>query len=223
MNKIHNFWRRGLPWALGLSAALSGTLSGTASQAAVQFFDSEAQFLAALGGVQREGFERFASDLDSSGRGLDLGAFVVNGVWRVETPPGPSGVDGSAFLALDLSYGGWAELKFGAAQRAFGAWFSQVPVRLSADANSLEGYGSYRLVSSLEPAGLPGGAPQFIGWIADQSFNRVVLEGAGCCSRRVALDEIRFVGASAVPEPGAFALMLAGLAGLGWRGRRRAR
>ena len=223
MNKIHSFWRRWLPWALGLSAALSGALSGTASQAAVQFFDSEAQFLAALGEVQREGFERFASDLDSSGRGLDLGAFVVNGVWRVETPPGPSGVDGSAFLTLDLSYGGWAELKFGAAQRAFGAWFSQVPVRLSADAGGLEGYGSYRLVSSLEPAGLPGGAPQFIGWIADQSFNRVVLEGAGCCSRRVALDEIRYVGASAVPEPGAFALMLAGLAGLGWRWRRRAR
>lgn len=220
MNMIHTVGRRWLPWALGLSAALSGT----ASQAAVQFFDSEALFLTALNGVQRESFARFESDLDSSsGSGLDLGAFVVNGVWRVETPPGPSGVDGSAFLTLDLSYGGWAELKFGAAQRAFGAWFSQVPVRLSADASGLEGYGSYRLVSRLEPAGLPGGAPQFIGWIADQSFNRVVLEGAGCCSRRIALDEIRFVSASAVPEPGAFALMLAGLAGLGWRWRRRAR
>lgn len=211
-------------------AALATTLlaAATAAHATVQTHTDAASFAAAAaaaGPLSQETFNSATADLSTtSGSLLTLADFTVRGAWLVDTPTLLLDIDGSANLFLNVSYGGWAALEFTRPVTAFGAWFSRVPTTLALDAGGLQGYGSYELLLSLQPAAAPAGAVQFIGFTSDRPFNRVVFEGRGCCSGSFAIDNLAYVTASAVPEPAAGGMLAAGLAGLmGLRARSRRR
>ena len=90
------------------------------------------------------------------------------------------------------------------------------------DANALAGPGSFQPVGLVQPS---GSGLQFIGFTADQPFNRITFEGSLSSPRTFAIDNLSYAAslAPAVPEPEGWALMAAGLAGLaGWARRRAA-
>lgn len=214
--------RPGLPLrtlyrGLGLLAALGGT---TLAQAQLQTHTDPAAFAAAAGMLKTETFNAFNSNLSAShGSKLVLSDVTVQGAWGIDAAPQGSSIDGSAMLTLNLSYGGWADLVFQQPLYAFGAWFSRAPGTLSVAADSLNGYGSYRNLLQYQPGG--GTGLQFIGFTSDQPFNRIVLEGSGCCSLTLAMDNLAYASSvSSVPEPQAWSLLAAGLVGLCWRLRR---
>lgn len=194
-------------------------LAAAGAHATVQTHTDAASFLAAAGAVTTEAFSGPAADLTQSGGSLlTLGVFAVQGNWTLDTPTLRLDIDGSNNLFIDVSYGGWAALNFSEPITAFGAWFSRVPAGIALDASGLQGYGSYQLLTRLNPSASADGAPQFIGFTADQPFNRVVFEGRGCCSGSFALDNVAYAASLApVPEPESWALMAGGLGLLAWR------
>ena len=203
--------------------ALLATLCAAAgAQAATQVYTSEADFLAAVGAVRVEDFNRFTRDISISSdhpasSGNFGGDFVLQGSWMIDSPTTQRDINGSTNLFFGLSGGSWADVTFNAPLKAFGAWFNGVPPILHIDANSLEGFGSYRHVATLRPA---GSGLQFIGFTSDQTFNRLVFESNGCCSASFALDNISYAATLApVPEPEGWALLAGGLALLAWRRR----
>lgn len=199
-------------------ALLAALCAAASTQAASQVYTSEADFLAAVTAPRTETFNRFTSDLSSAlGANGDLGDFTVQGSWTVDVPSLVLSVDGSTNLFIDVSYGGWADLRFDQPLKAFGAWFQRAPTTFRVDADSLAGFGSYSHVADL-PTG--GDGLQFIGFTSDQAFNRIVFAGAGCCSRSFAIDNVSYAAALApVPEPEGWALLAGGLALLAWRRR----
>jgi len=202
---------------LALLAALGATAS---AQAASQVYTSEADFLAAVGAVRTENFNRFTRDIsiasDHPAAGGNFGGdFTLQGSWRIDSPDTVRDIDGSTNLFFGMSSASWADLGFNAPLRAFGAWFSGVPPVFKIDAASLEGQGSYRHVATLEPT---GSGLQFIGFTSDQTFNRIVFESALCCSVNFAIDNVRYAATLApVPEPESWALLAAGLVAVGLR------
>lgn len=207
------------PTARHTLALLAALCAAASAQAASQVYTSEADFLAAVGAVRMETFDRFTSDVSSAlGASGNLGDFTVRGAWAVDAPVNVRDINGTANLFFGMSGGTWADLSFNAPLRAFGAWFSGVPPVFKIDADSLEGLGSYRHVATLEPT---GSGLQFIGFTSDQTFNRIVFESALCCSANFAIDNVSYAATLApVPEPGTWALMAAGLLGLGLHGRK---
>lgn len=191
-------------------------LATAAAHATVLTYIDPASFLAAAGAIRTEAFEGYAADLNpDNGTVLNLGAFTAQGRWTLDTPTLRLDIDGSNNLFLDVSYGGWAALNFAEPITAFGAWFRRVPASIALDASGLQGYGSYQLLTRLTPSASADGTPQFIGFTADQPFNRVVFEGTGCCSGSFALDNVAYAASlTPVPEPSSWALMAAGLLGL---------
>lgn len=214
--------------ALALSAAAltAGLCAAGPASAGLQFYSDPSLFMAAAGTLQAESFNSYAADLAASGGSrLLMTDFAVQGAWIVDAPAARRHIDGSTNLFIDVSYGGWADLHFDQPLTAFGAWFSGVPASLRVDADSLQGYGSYRHLGALQPGASESGL-QFIGFIADESFNRIVFEGRGCCSGSFAVDTLSYAFANAqgpvstVPEPASWALLLAGLGAAGLWGRR---
>lgn len=216
---------------LALVAIFSTALGAAgASHAGYQFYSDPALYLAATGMQKVEAFNGTTTDLAQSGGSLlRLDDFAVQGAWVLDAPSSRRSIDGSTNLFIDLSYGGWADLRFTEPLKAFGAWFSGVPAFLRVDADSLAGYGSYKSLGQLEPGATESGL-QFIGFSSDEAFNRIVFEGRGCCASNFAVDNVSYVFANAsaepgpsgsVPEPTSLALMLAGLGLCGLATQRR--
>ena len=174
------------------------------------FFASEAEFLAAITAARTETFNQFNRDISiasdhPASSGNFGGDFTLQGGWMIDAPQTLRDIDGSTNLFFGMSPGSWADMSFSTPLRAFGAWFNGVPPTFIIDANSLEGYGSYRRVARLEPT---GSGLQFIGFTSDQTFNRLVFESAGCCSTSFAIDNLSYATALApVPEPETWGLM----------------
>ncbi|MFG6467226.1 PEP-CTERM sorting domain-containing protein [Roseateles sp. BYS87W] len=218
---------RFLPLSLPLRACAAAIVALTAASSAhagFQVYNSEAAFLAAVGATRTENFNRFAQDISIASNhpaasGNFGGDFVLQGSWMIDSPTLLRDIDGTTNLFFGLPGGSWADMSFNTPLRAFGAWFNGVPPNFTVDANSLEGLGSYRNVARLQPS---GSGLQFIGFTSDQTFNRLVFESNGCCSASFAIDNLSYAAALApVPEPGSWALMAAGLAGIGAWNRRR--
>ena len=206
----------------GAAAAL--VCLATGANAASQVYTSEAAFLAAVGAVSTEDFDRFTRDIsiasDHPASGGNFGGdFLLQGSWMIDAPQNQLAINGSTNLFFGMSSGSWADMRFTSPLKAFGAWFFNVPPTLQIDAASLEGLGSYRHVATLNPT---GSGLQFIGFTSDQTFNRIVFETAGCCSASFALDNVSHAATLApVPEPESWALLAAGLAGIAAWTRRR--
>lgn len=202
-----------------LAVALAASLCGLA-QAATQTWTDEADFLAAVGTVRTETFNVYTADQTAGGSRLILDDFTVTPNAVVDAPPLARDIDGSTLLTFDLSWGGWADLVFDQPLRAVGFWINSASVTVSIAASGLDGFGSYRHLTSLD-SGSSGLA--FIGFTSDQTFNRLVFSGPGCCTRVMALDNVMSASVLApVPEPAQGLLMAAGLGTLlGWRGLRR--
>ena len=213
------------PTARRTLALLAALVAAASAQADSRVYTSEAEFLAALGAAKTETFNQFNRDISGASEhpasgGNFGGDFTLKGPWMIDAPQALRDIDGSTNLFFGLSPFSWADMSFSTPLRAFGAWFNGVPPTFIIDADSLEGYGSYRRVAQLEPS---GSGLQFIGFTSDQTFNRLVFESAGCCSVSFAIDNLRYAAALApVPEPGSWALMGLGLAGLAAWTRRRA-
>jgi hypothetical protein len=204
---------------LTLTAALCA--AGTASaQSTFQTYNSQASFLAAVGAVSTETFNTFTSDLTAVNVNVQLADFVVRGDLIVDAPQTQLVIDGSTnvFFAVG-SLWGFAELRFAQPIKAFGAWFNRAPERINVAADSLAGFGSYTDVGTLLPE--MGNPLQFIGFTSEQSFNRIVFLGQGCCRNTFAIDNVSYSASLApVPEPGTWALMAAGLLGVAGLARR---
>nr|WP_295077201.1 PEP-CTERM sorting domain-containing protein [uncultured Roseateles sp.] len=212
---------------LSHAAMLIALCTAATAQAANVRYTSEASFLAAVGAVNSETFNGFTKDTTNDLFGvpqtLSLSGFALKGAWNVDAPdPGtdPSRtIDGSTHVLIDLAWGGGTELRFDAPIKAFGAWFRSAPTAIRVDGDSLDGFGSYRHVAELSPA---AEELQFIGFTSDQTFNRLIFLGNGCCRWNFAIDNVAYatsLNPAPVPEPGSWALMAGGLAGLAglWR------
>ncbi len=197
-------------------------LSTTAQAAAVSpltVYTDQASFLNATGPVQAETFN--ALTVDQPANNLDLGAFTAHNSISVDAPNLSYSVDGTSNLFVNTTYT-WADLVFDRPVVAFGAWFAGMnptgrpysSIRI--DAAGLAGYGSYSHLGSYLPPTAPVGTLQFIGFTSSQAFNRIVFEGALCCSSSFAIDNVVYTEALApVPEPETYALLLAGLGLMG--------
>lgn len=206
-------WRQSV-----LAAAVA--LAALPASANLSVYTDQTSFLNATGSVQSTTFNVFTVDLAANN--LDFGAFTVHGNTSVDAPNQSYTTDGSTNLYVDTTYGGWSDLRFDQPIFAFGAWFtgmnpSNRPYSsIRVDADSLTGYGSYSHLGSYLPPTTAAGTLQFIGFTSTQAFNRIVFEGAGCCSSSFAMDNVVYANALApVPEPETYALLLAGLGLMG--------
>ena len=207
-----------------LAAAIA--LAALPASASLLVYTDQTSFLQATGSVQITTFDAYTTDL--SANHLDFGAFTSQGNLSLDAPSQSYTTDGSTNLYVNTSYGGWADLQFDQPIVAFGAWFAGInPTNrpyssIRVDANSLAGYGSYSHVGNYLPPTTPGGALQFIGFTSSQAFNRIIFEGAGCCSTSFAMDNVVYSATLApVPEADTYAMLLAGLGLMGAVVRRR--
>lgn len=208
---------------IALTAAL--WLSATAHAAVsspLTFYTDINSFLAATGPVQTETFNSYTSDQPANA--VNFGAFTGHNSISVDAVNLSYSWDGTPNLYVNTAYGGWADLQFNAPVTAFGAWFVGVNSRatIKIDADSLAGYGSYSHLGMLQATASVNNTPQFIGFTSTQAFNRIVFEGAGCCSSNFAIDNVVHTNALApVPEPETYAMLAAGLGLVGAVARRR--
>lgn len=201
-------------------------LAALPASANLLVYTDQTSFLQATGTVQGVTFNAYTADL--SANLLDFGAFTTQGNLSLDAPSQSYTTDGSTNLYVNTTYGGWADLRFDQPLLAFGAWFSGINPSnrpyssIRVDADSLAGYGSYSHLGSYLPPTTAAGTQQFIGFTSTQAFNRIVFEGAGCCSSSFAMDNVVYSAALApVPEPETYALLLAGLGLMGAVVRRR--
>lgn len=207
---------------IALTAALWISAAAHAANSPLTFYTDATSFLNATGAVQTETFNSYTTDLVANN--LNVGAFAIHGNTTVDAPSLTYSFDGSTNLFVNTSYGGWADLRFNAPVVAFGAWFVGVNSKssITVDADSLAGYGSYSHLGMLQPTASVNNTPQFIGFTSTQAFNRIVFEGAGCCSSNFAIDNVVHTNALApVPEPETYAMLAAGLGLVGAVARRR--
>lgn len=216
--------------AIPLSMCFAALTASAGAQAALVTHASQAGFAAAAGPLTTESFNGFTADQSRSVATprLILPDFSVHGLWTVDAPSTARDINGSAnlFLFLNNTDSSWAEIRFNTPLKAFGAWFSGIPALITFEADSLEGYGSYRRLLTL---GLESEGGHFLGITSDQTFNRILFFGRGCCSKQFSMDDISYAAslaaaepppANGVPEPASLALVLASLLGLATVSRR---
>ncbi len=191
-----------MPLACRALALLTSLCATANAQAALQTYSNEASFLAAAGPVRTENFNAFTGDVTPTGGQLPtLTDFTVQGRWVIDAPATQLTTDGSTNLFMDVSFGGFTALQFAQPLLAWGAWFSRVPDNINVSADALAGPGSFQPVGSVQPS---GSGLQFIGFTADQPFNRIVFTGSLSNARTFAIDNLSYAAslAPAVPEPG---------------------
>lgn len=211
---------------LTLTAALCAAGSASAN---LNVFTDPAAFAAATGDLQTENFNRFTSDLGATSGAptFNFGDFMLkSGPWLIDAPSTQNTIDGSTNVLLSFPPGAFSEFNFANPITAFGFWYTGLRGDLSPDwvsrvnvaANSLNGFGSYTDLGDITLAS--GTTPRFIGVTANQPFNRIVFNGVLCCTTSYSIDNVMYAPLAAVPEPGSWALMAAGLLGLAGLARR---
>ena len=218
---------------IAAAIALAASLNTGHVAAATTAYSNQATFAAATGGVTVETFEGFAlgtaTSIASLGvtsisgkdvNGTSVGQFVSSSAalpFPMFVPPLPSGTH---YLSNQLNGPSFAtgsiDFSFGSAITAIGAFV--------ADSSPLAGF-SIEVFSGATSVGLITVGSRtlpdsFVGITSTVAFDRARFFGVST-SDSWGLDNLQIGAAAAVPEPGTYALMLAGLAVGGLLARRR--
>ena len=223
------------PSARRTLALLAALCAAASTPAAAQTFTSEASFLAAVPGLSLESFEALPGTLLGTAPVvtplLSVSVSIPGlGVQTAANAPqvgyGTSASDGTHYV---LVYGGAVApgtltLTFAQPVTAFGFTTSDIgdtaipagALRLTTNAGAYATGVDVLTLASVEP----DGATHFFGLSQAQPFSQVQLTFAGF-DEAYGIDEV-YLATAVVPEPGSWALMAAGLAGLaGWARRSR--
>jgi hypothetical protein len=170
-------------------------LSATASHASITEYFTEASFLAAAGATELEDFNSFTLNPDLTITSLE--GFPTGSVWHDRVVLN----DHSDLYSFSHDI------------TAFGAFWDETPGGFGQGLRftlNLVGGGQASPASQLD-----GYAGEFYGFISSQKFDSVIVSAGfspGVAETHT-LDNLRY--SAGTPEPGAWALMLVGFAGLG--------
>jgi len=218
---------------VAVAIALAAALAVGNADAATTAYSNQATFAAAAGGVTVETFEGFslgaATTIASLGvtsmsgkdfAGTSVGQFVSSSAalpFPMFTPPLPSGTN---YLSNQLNGPSFAtgsiDFTFGSSITAIGAFI--------ADSSPLGGF-SIEVFSGATSVGLITVGSRtlpdsFVGITSTVAFDRARFFSVSTADSW-GLDNLQIGAAAAVPEPGTYALMLAGLGVGGLLARRR--
>jgi len=208
------------------AASLIAAASGATALQAADFltYSSRSAFAAAAGPLSGENFNAVKSDVDFSRSTYRANGFTMALDANDRTPRAAyidaapylgSSINGTSFAAAALydavGYDSSLVLTFDTAITAFGADF----ISGSAGAFVVEVLGS-----TFSPV---VGNPGFFGFVSDTAFTSIRLRARPQSGHYVSLDDVTFGSGSvgAVPEPGAWAMMLGGFGIIGGALRRR--
>jgi len=231
-----------------LVSAILAIAFATPASATVMGFSDRTSFEAATSGdtLVLEDFESYESDTSFRTTPVDVGAFTVtefggvttaSGVNMIDVSPfgfiGSNAIDGDAYLlgwvnTLNNSYdpgtSAFIIFEFDETVSAFAADFNAVSVNVGLLFYVLPAGGSEYVQCTVCTNALGNGFMGFRG-DAGESWDAIAIlptvpdgDGSG---QRFGMDNLTWVTAASVPEPGTAALLALGLTGIGIVGRRR--
>jgi len=182
--------------ALGAAALTVSMPAG----AAVIYHNSSAQFDAAVSNLQMEDFSdtTLHPDLSIAGNAIR----IANGVLQQQT--GPNRFTRFIFDGSVFGFGGDFDLTPDGVEGGL-----SIEVIFADNSNAL-----------LDPVTVASG---FYGFTSDKAIKSVTIGMRDATSENFALDNVRFGGAAAVPEPASWAMMIAGFGLIGGNMRRQTR